>query len=360
MLDKHKSYLLLAHKLASKNFGTTFPNPVVGCIIVKKNKIISKGVTSKEGRPHAEEIALKKAGNTAKGSTMYVTLEPCYHNSRDGSCAEQIIRSGIKHLYIGSHDPDIRTSKKSIKKLTKNGVDVYSGLIENKTYELNKFFFHSKKYKRPFVKVKMAISSDEKIAKENYKSKWISNSISRDFSHTLRSRSQCILTTSKTIIKDNPRLTVRRGKKIIKFLTTIIIDKNLKIPLKSKILKDISKKRIIIFTYSKNKKSIFLESLGCEIIFMKKQKNDQLNLKTIFKKLYELKIYDIFVEAGGVFFTNLCNHNLVDELHIFRSPKLIGLKGIPVILNNKISNLNTKLISSKKFGNDVYQHLEII
>ena len=110
--------------LAKKKFGSTFPNPVVGCIIVKKNKIISSGVTASEGRPHAEEIALKKAGSKARGSSMYVTLEPCFHKSNNGSCADQILRSGIKTLYIAKHDPDIRTNKKSIKKLKKNGIDV--------------------------------------------------------------------------------------------------------------------------------------------------------------------------------------------------------------------------------------------
>lgn len=141
MQDKHISYLNIAHKLAEKNFGTTFPNPVVGCLLVKNNKIISKGVTASSGRPHAEEIALKKAGNKAKGATMYVTLEPCFHNSHNGSCAEQILRSGLKTLYVAKHDPDLRTNKKSIKKLKKNGINVFYDLQESKTNNLNHFFF---------------------------------------------------------------------------------------------------------------------------------------------------------------------------------------------------------------------------
>ena len=119
MNDNHIRFLNLAHKLAEKKLGTTFPNPVVGCLIVKKNIIIAKGVTAVEGRPHAEEIALKKAGSKAKGSTMYVTLEPCFHNSRNGSCADQILRAGIKSIFIAKKDPDIRTNSKSINKLKK-------------------------------------------------------------------------------------------------------------------------------------------------------------------------------------------------------------------------------------------------
>ena len=320
---KHISYLNIAHKLAENKFGTTFPNPVVGCVIVKKNKIISTGVTAPEGRPHAEEIAIKKAGNMAKNSQMYVTLEPCFHKSNNGSCAEQILRSGIKELYIAKHDPDLRTNKKSIKKLRLNGIKVFSNLLEKKTSELNHFFFYSLKSKKPFVKVKMAISNDEKIAKFNYESKWISNSISREFSHLLRSKSQAILTTSKTIIKDNPRFTVRKNGKIIKYIHTIIIDTNLKIPLNTKVLKDISKKRIIIFSSIKGRKYEHLKRMGCEIILMKKNLNKQMNLNTIFKKIYELKINDIFVEAGGIFFTNLINNKLVNELHLFKSKKIL-------------------------------------
>ena len=146
MLDKHINYLNLAHKIAENKIGTTFPNPVVGCVIVKKNIVIAKGVTASEGRPHAEEIALKKAGSKAKGSTMYVSLEPCFHNSRNGSCAEQILRSGVKIIYIAKHDPDPRTNKRSIAKLKKNGLGVFYGLLENKTRSLNHFFFHSLYY----------------------------------------------------------------------------------------------------------------------------------------------------------------------------------------------------------------------
>ena len=142
---KHIGFLNKAHNLAKKKFGLTFPNPVIGCIIVNNNKIISSGVTASEGRPHAEEIALKKAGHKCKGANMYVTLEPCFHKSNNGSCAEQILRSGIKALYIAKYDPDSRTNKKSIKKLKKNGIKVISNLLVEKTNTLNHFFFHSLK-----------------------------------------------------------------------------------------------------------------------------------------------------------------------------------------------------------------------
>ena len=359
MISIHLKYLSEAHALAKKKFGSTFPNPVVGCLIVKKNRIISSGVTAEEGRPHAEEIALRKAGEKSKGATMYVTLEPCFHNSRNGSCADQILRSGIKTIYIAKHDPDIRTNKKSISKLKRNEINVYTGLTSEKTILLNNFFFKSLKNSRPFIKVKMAISNDQKIARSNYHSKWISNSKSRNYSHQIRFASQAILTTGKTIVKDNPSFTVRKNNKIIKYIPTIIIDNGLRIPIKSKLLRDISKKRIIIFTSKSGKKSEYLKKIGCEIILMKKQKNNELNLKLIFKKIYQLRINDVLVEAGGIFFTNLLKNKLVDELHVFKSPIKIGNKGRPFIVGKKIEELNFKEYLSKKFGNDLYQYMKI-
>ena len=353
MTLNHLKLINEAHKIAKKNFGKTFPNPVVGCIIAKKNTIISRAVTSKSGRPHAEEIAIKKAGKRAKGSTMYVTLEPCFHNSSNGSCTDQILRAGIKKIYISSVDPDIRTKNKSIKKLKDNKVVVIEGLESEKTYLLNKFFFISLKKQRPFIKVKMAISNDEKIAWHNYQSKWISNTKSRKLAHIIRSKSQAILTTAKTIIKDDPRFTIRlQGK--IDHLNIIIIDNLLKIPTKSKILQDI-KKRIIIFTSNKkSKKIIKLQNLGCEVILIKKNKLGNLNLNTIVKKIYNLKISDVLVEAGGILFSSLVKSNLIDELHIFQSNFNIGEKGIPVLIDKKIHDLKTNLLEKRKIDNNCY------
>jgi diaminohydroxyphosphoribosylaminopyrimidine deaminase/5-amino-6-(5-phosphoribosylamino)uracil reductase len=126
----------IAHDIAKKKYGQTFPNPSVGCVISKNSKVISKAVTSQSGRPHAEEIAIAKAGSKTKGASMYVTLEPCFHTSKNGSCADQILRSGIKKIFISAPDPDQRTFKKSINKLRKNNIYVNVGLEKDKTYYL--------------------------------------------------------------------------------------------------------------------------------------------------------------------------------------------------------------------------------
>ena len=358
MMSNHLKFINLAHDIALKNLGKTFPNPSVGCIVSKNNKIISRGVTSSTGRPHAEEIALKKAGKKSKGATMYVTLEPCFHSSQNGSCTDQILRSGIKEVYVSCIDHDPRTKNKSISKLKRNKIKVIVGIQKDKTLSTNNFFFKSLLKKKPFTKVKMAISSDEKIAWSNYKSKWISNSKSREYVHDLRFKTQAILTTSKTILKDNPRFTVRKNNKIIKHLNVVVIDKNLNIPFNIKLLKNLHERRVIIFTSKKNSKSQKLKQLGCEIIEMKSE-NNKLNLKKIFTHLYKLKISDLLVEAGGILFADLIKNKLVDEIHLFRAPIIVGEKGIPVIEGNSLKNIKKKLIETLKFEDNLYSKYEV-
>ena len=359
MMSNHLKFINLAHDIALKNLGKTFPNPSVGCIISKNNKIISKGVTSSTGRPHAEEIALKKAGKKSRGATMYVTLEPCFHSSQNGSCSDQILRSGIKEVYVSCIDQDPRTKNKSISKLKRNKIKVIVGIQKEKTLSTNNFFFKSLLKKKPFTKVKMAISSDYKIAWSNYKSKWISNSKSRKYVHNLRSKSQAILTTSKTILKDNPTFTVRKNNQIIKYLNVVVIDKNLNIPLYAKVLKNLHERRVIIFTSKKNPKSQKLKQLGCEIVEMKSE-NNKLNLKKICSHLYKLKISDLLVEAGGILFADLIKNKLIDEIHLFKAPIIIGEKGIPVIEGSSLKNINKKLIEKIKFEDNLYSKYEVI
>ena len=206
----------------------------------------------------------------------------------------------------------------------------------------------------------MAISNDEKVAWPDYSSKWISNTKSRSYSHKIRFQSQAILTTSKTIINDDPRFTVRKNNKIIKYLPVIVIDKSLKIPLNCNIVKSILNRRIIIFTLKKNEKFIKLQSLGCEMFLINKiNNNEEFNLTLIMKKILSLNINNILVEAGGKLFTILLQLILVNEVHVFKAPFNIGKLGKPMIINNKIKDLSLKEITKKNFGKDIYHYFLI-
>ena len=203
MQNSNIKFLKVAHNLAKTSLNKTFPSPVVGCVIVNNKKIVAKGVTGIGGRPHAEEVALNGYNKSMKNSTLYVTLEPCHHKSANGSCAKQIIDANIKKIYIASKDPDLRTHGKTIKLFKRKKIKIHLGLTKNLTEKENQFFFYSISKSMPFVKVKMAISKDFKIAKSNYHSKWISNYLSRQYAHKIRDNSQAILTTAKTLIYDN-------------------------------------------------------------------------------------------------------------------------------------------------------------
>ncbi|PPR46484.1 MAG: Riboflavin biosynthesis protein RibD [Alphaproteobacteria bacterium MarineAlpha5_Bin9] len=355
MQNNNIKFLKIAHQLAKSKSSKTFPSPTVGCVIVNNKKIVAKGVTGIGGRPHAEEIALKYYNKSMKNSKLYVTLEPCFHKSRNGSCAKQIINSNIKEVFIASKDPDLRTHGRTINLFKRNKIKTTVGLTKELTEDQNKFFFYSVKHKLPFVKVKMAISKDFKIAKKNYESKWISNYLSRQYGHKLRYNSQAILTTAKTIIHDNPKLTVRLKNKKTIYKNIIVIDKNLKIPLNSKILVKNKKRKVFIFTNKNNKKAKELDKLGCKIIFLKIKKHD-FNLKEVLKKIYKLNITNLLVEAGGIFFSNLFKANLVNELHLFRSEKKIGINGKDFLYNISFTKIQNQEKQRKNFKKDLYQY----
>ena len=246
----HKKFLFDAHKQSLKFLGYTYPNPSVGCIIVdfKKNKkgiVVSRGSTGKLGRPHAEEEALKNLKKISKNMTMYLTFEPCNHKSKYTSCVEMIIKSGLKNIFIAAEDPDLRTKFKSLNKLIKNNINVNFGLTKNITYLNNRFFYINKKFNRSYIQYKLAVSKDLKIAKSNYDSKWISNKLSRKYSHSLRYVSDAILTTYNTVKYDNPKLTIRFGKKDLYKNTIIILDSKLDININSYLIKSSKKEELL-------------------------------------------------------------------------------------------------------------------
>ena len=222
----------------------------------------------------------------------------------------------------------------------------------------NKSAFNKKK-KRSYIKYKLAISKDFKIAKSNYDSKWISNTLSRKYAHILRYKSDAILTTFNTIKYDNPKLTIRVNNYSRYKNTIIILDRKLKINFSSNIVKSSNKRKVIIFTMSRNIEKInVLRKMNCEIyIFKNTEKFFNLNL--ILRKCYKLGICSILIEAGSKLFTHMYDKKLIDELHLFLSKKKIGSNGIPMYVGNKnlsLKKLDHLLIERKRFINDLYYH----
>ena len=340
--DEDSRWMKVAINYGLRNVGFTGKNPCVGCVIVKNNELCGFGVTSPGGRPHAEENALKFAGENSRGAVLYVTLEPCAHYERFIPCMEKIVKASIKRVVIACLDPDKRTNGKAVKYLLEKKITVSLGCEEFKAMELIQGFAKRLIFKRPYIKSKIASSLDSKISLSNGISKWITGIKARNFIHLYRLRSDGILTGVNTVNEDNPTLNCRiKGLK--KYSPHVfILDSNLKINIKSKIL---NRKNISIFTtvfLNKTKEKI-LKNKGINVILVKHNKNNQVLLKEVIKKLDERNINNLFIEAGSDINSNLLKENLVDEIILCRSGRIFGNDGRSII-----NNLNIKEIKNSK------------
>ncbi|MFC1594707.1 bifunctional diaminohydroxyphosphoribosylaminopyrimidine deaminase/5-amino-6-(5-phosphoribosylamino)uracil reductase RibD, partial [Candidatus Omnitrophota bacterium] len=215
-----------AINLALKAQGKTSPNPMVGALLVKGNRIIARGYHHRVGKAHAEIIALQKAGMRARGATLYVTLEPCSHYGRTPPCVDAVIKAGIKRVIIGAQDQNPLTNGTSIRKLRKHGIAVECGVLSDEATMINEAFNKFITQGMPLVTIKVAQSLDGKIALQDGSSQWITSKATRDYSHRLRTYHDALLVGLNTVINDNPLLKARYK---------IIVDSQLRIPLTARI-----------------------------------------------------------------------------------------------------------------------------
>lgn len=321
----NKKFMKRAITLAKKGLGYTNPNPMVGAVIVKDNRIIAEGYHKVYGQSHAEVNAFKNAQESVKGATMYVTLEPCAHYGNTPPCALAIIEHKIKHVVIGLVDPNPLVNHKGIQLLKEAGIKVTTGVFEEEIRKLNKFFLYYMKHQRPYCILKTAMTLDGKIASVTGDSKWITNEKSRLIGHHLRHQVAGIVVGINTIIEDNPRLTTRLKDKPGKDPHRIILDSNLRIPLSAQVLSLTStSKTIIATTVNENHKKIkALKSMGIDIIRTTKV-NDHVNLEELMAILGERKIDSLLIEGGGTINYSFLKSGYVQEIYAFIAPKIIG------------------------------------
>ena len=340
MKTNHNNFLKLAFNIAKVNLGKTSLNPSVGCVVVKNNSVISSGCTSLNGRPHAEFNALKSKKNF-KNSDLYVTMEPCTHYGITPPCTNIIAKKGVKRVFFSFNDTDKRTARKSKIKLTKKKIKVYKK-FSNDFYNFYQSYFSIKKKTIPFIDAKIAISKDYFTI--NKTSEWITNFLSRNRVHLIRSEYDAIISTSKSINKDNSLLNCRLNGFDDNKPDLVIIDLNLKIKTKLNLFKKINKRKILIVTsVLKGKKISYLKKKGVKIIPIKslKNKNDFINL---FKSLKKNAYNRILVESGLIFLNELLKNKLIFNLYMFQSSIKLGKKG----KNNTSNNIIKKLRLNKK------------
>ena len=352
--QKDSYFMKLALQQATKSLGNTKENPSVGCVIVKNNHLIGSGYTSPKGRPHAEQNAINFVKTNLQNSELYVTSEPCSHYGKTPPCVKTIIKSKIKKVFFPIYDPDLRSFNKSSVTLKKGRVSVSNNVLKNEIKYFYRSYLKSKNKDLPFVTCKLASSKDFYTINKN--SKWITNELSRGRVHLMRSSHECILTSSKTIIKDNPRLTCRINGLIDTSPSRIILDNKLKIKIGSKIIKEANKYPTIIFCNKINKKKIkLLRKLRVKTYKIALDNKGNLDLKRSLIKAKKLGFSRILVEAGINLTTSFFKGKLVDDFKLFTSNKTIGRNGsgnikkyFRTFLKNKKNSVEKVNLSDEK------------
>lgn len=347
-MNTHKdiAFLEMAYGLAEKARGWTSPNPYVGAVIVKGNRIVGTGYHERPGRPHAEIIALQQAGSLARNGTAYISLEPCVHWGRTPPCVDSLIRAGLKRIVVSALDPNPLVYTMGVKRMRQAGIDVSVGLLQEKNIQLNEAYNKYIQKRIPFVTAKVATSVDGKIATKTFDSKWITSRMTREYAHLLRGEHQALMVGIGTLVRDDPWLTVRhplwRGKQI----TRVVIDSKLRFPLQAKILNTLNKGKILVFTQQPplSRKANALQRKGVQIVSFPADPSMKINLKKVLSWLGKNEISSIFVEGGSLLLTSLLEKNLIDKIYITFSPKLVGGEKAPSFFEGKgISSLSQSL-----------------
>lgn len=334
-----KAHMQTALNLARRGLGNVWPNPSVGCVLVNDSgNIVGRGNTNIGGRPHAEAEALSQAGDAARGTTAYVTLEPCSHHGKTPPCAVALIEAGIKRVIIATTDPDPRVSGKGISMLKEKGVCVEEGLCKSEADQINAGFFSRITQNRPYVSLKVATTLDGYIASATGKSKWITGSAARHKGHLLRSQNDAILVGSGTAFSDDPLLDCRiEGATARDQPVRVVLDSKKRLSRDSRLFKSATGDTPVWILNHQETRSDD-DTVGLE--FVKVSVNETgLIVKDILKVLADRGITRLLIEGGGKVASSFLKYNLVDEIHWFRAPSIMGGDGLPSISSLSISEL---------------------
>jgi diaminohydroxyphosphoribosylaminopyrimidine deaminase/5-amino-6-(5-phosphoribosylamino)uracil reductase len=330
------AYMEMAYGLAEKARGRTSPNPLVGAVVVRSGAVVGHGFHEKAGKPHAEILALAMAGLSAKGATLYLTLEPCVHWGQTPPCVDTVIAAGLKRAVISAVDPNPLVHTKGIQRLKEAGLDVSVGLLKERNSGLNEAYAKYITRKIPFVTLKAALTLDGKIACRTGNSKWISSAGTRDYIHLLRGEHDAIMIGVNTLVADDPRLTIRHpnwsGKKIVR----VILDSRLRFPPTAKILSTLPRGRVIVFAGrgAPAAKARALEARGVEVVVPGGRKKAWV-LPDVLAELGRREIASLLVEGGSRLFTAFVENGLADKAVLTYAPRLVGGVAAPGFIGGK-------------------------
>ena len=324
------AFMQLALDLAKQGEFTTTPNPSVGCVLVKDGEVVGKGFHAKAGEPHAEVMALREAGENARGATAYVTLEPCSHFGRTPPCAKGLVEAGVSKVIAAMCDPNPQVAGKGLQILTDAGIESAVGLLEENAEQLNKGFLKRMRTGKPFVQLKLAMSIDGKTAMTSGESKWITGAQARADVQQYRAKASAILSTSQTVLADDPSLNVR-WEELPPDVKAVYPQEKLHQPVR--VILDSGHKVRSDFKVFSTESPVWLVGeddyplAGFPVFteYLKLDRNQgETRLQALMAELGKRQINTLWVEAGATLAGALIAENLVDELIIYMAPKLLG------------------------------------
>ena len=356
-----------ALELARKGIGLASPNPTVGCVIVREGQIVGEGVHQYDWRDHAEIVALKSAGERARGATLYATLEPCNHTGRTGPCTKAIIAAGVQRVVAAMEDPNPVNSGRGLEWLQAAGIEVSTGVCEEEARRLNEAFACWIRTKKPFVTLKSALTVDGQLAMPRFAEKkrknsgkrtdkrddWITSEESRAEVHRMRHASDALLTGIGTILADDPLLTDRSGLPRRRKLLRVVLDSKLRLSPKSRIVKT-SDDDLLVFTAAplNSAKARQLQSAGVELI-RAKAKSGLIALPSVLAELDRREILSVLLEAGPTLNGAALAAGIVHKLVLFYAPKIAGSSRVPFAFAPKLSLPSLHNLRTQQFGPDI-------
>ncbi|MBF0168366.1 MAG: bifunctional diaminohydroxyphosphoribosylaminopyrimidine deaminase/5-amino-6-(5-phosphoribosylamino)uracil reductase RibD [Alphaproteobacteria bacterium] len=352
--------------LARRALGRVWPNPAVGCVLVKDKRVVGRGWTQPGGRPHAETEALAFAGAEAEGATAYVTLEPCSHHGKTPPCALALIEAGIRRVVVALEDPDPRVSGRGLDLLEKAGIKVDVGLLEDEAGTLNAGFFSRVQKHRPLVTLKLATTLDGRIATHGGESRWITGSQARQAAHLLRASHDAVMVGAGTALADDPLLTCRLPGLEQASPVRIVMDGRLRTPLTSALVKSARSHPFWLITLEQGPKprhKVF-EEAGVRLIDVPPDEGGSPDLKAAFRKLGDAGLTRVLVEGGAHLAAALLRTDLVDRLVWFHAPGIMGSDGIAALAAFGVDRLDAmprfKRLGVRALGDDIEEVYERI
>jgi len=326
----HQIHMTRCLKLADLSQGRTSPNPAVGAVIVKDNKIVGEGRTQQPGGNHAEVEAILKAGKNCHGAVLYCTLEPCCHTGKTPPCTDAIISAGIKKVIYANPDPNPLVNGKGHFILEQSGILVRSGVLSELGKKQNQAYFKHCSTGLPLVTAKFAMSLDGKIATSSGQSKWISSKTSRNHAHDIREKTDAIMIGVGTAISDDPRLTVRKNQTDTKNPIRVVADSLARIPLNAKLVNnELKGTTIIAVTESADQTKVEALVEQGNLVWTIQSSNGRINLNTLLQKLGNYDVLNVIVEGGGTLLGSFLEEKLIDRICAYIAPQIIGGTSAP-------------------------------